>query len=46
MGVIGRRRVEEALSWEVSRGNLLAAYEDLLDRPLRQRGQPAPRAAA
>jgi glycosyltransferase involved in cell wall biosynthesis len=37
MGAIGRRRVEEALSWEVSRGNLLAAYEDLVDRPLRRR---------
>jgi glycosyltransferase involved in cell wall biosynthesis len=37
MGAIGRRRVEEALSWEVSRGNLLAAYEDLVGRPLRRR---------
>ena len=37
MGTVGRRRVEEALSWEVSRGNLLAAYEDLLARPLRRR---------
>ena len=37
MGTIGRRRVEEALSWEVSRRNLLAAYEDLLARPLRRR---------
>ncbi len=37
MGKIGRRRVEEALSWEVSRGNLLAAYEDLLARPPRRR---------
>jgi glycosyltransferase involved in cell wall biosynthesis len=37
MGMTGRRRVEKALSWEVSRGNLLAAYEDLLARPLRRR---------
>jgi glycosyltransferase involved in cell wall biosynthesis len=37
MGKIGRRRVEQALSWEASRGNLLAAYEDLLARPLRRR---------
>jgi glycosyltransferase involved in cell wall biosynthesis len=37
MGQIGRRRVEEALSWEVSRGNLLAAYDDLLARPPRRR---------
>jgi glycosyltransferase involved in cell wall biosynthesis len=37
MGKIGRRRVEEALSWDVSRGNLLAAYEDLLARPPRRR---------
>jgi glycosyltransferase involved in cell wall biosynthesis len=37
MGTIGRRRVEEALSWEVSRGNLLTAYEELLARPLRRR---------
>jgi glycosyltransferase involved in cell wall biosynthesis len=38
MGTIGRRRVEEGLSWEVSRDNLLAAYEDLLARPLRRYG--------
>jgi hypothetical protein len=37
MGAIGRRRVEESLSWEVSRRNLLAAYEDLVARPLRRR---------
>jgi glycosyltransferase involved in cell wall biosynthesis len=37
MGKIGRRRVEQALSWEVSQGNLLAAYEDLLARPPRRR---------
>jgi glycosyltransferase involved in cell wall biosynthesis len=37
MGTVGRRRVEEALSWEVSRGSLLAAYEDLLARPVRRR---------
>jgi glycosyltransferase involved in cell wall biosynthesis len=36
MGKIGRRRVEDSLSWAVSRGNLLAAYEDLLARPLRR----------
>ena len=28
---------EEALSWDVSRRNLLAAYEDLVARPLRRR---------
>ena len=37
MGAVGRRRVEKALSWEVSRGGLLAAYEDLLARPQRRR---------
>jgi glycosyltransferase involved in cell wall biosynthesis len=37
MGKIGRRRVEQALSWEVSRANLLAAYEDLMARPPRWR---------
>jgi glycosyltransferase involved in cell wall biosynthesis len=37
MGKIGRRRVEDALSWDVSRRNLLAAYEDLLARPPRRR---------
>ena len=41
MGAIGRRRVQDALSWDVSRGNLLAAYEDLLSRPPR-RYEPAP----
>jgi glycosyltransferase involved in cell wall biosynthesis len=37
MGTIGRRRVEASLSWETSRHNLLAAYEDILARPLRRR---------
>lgn len=37
MGKIGRQRVERALSWEISRRNLLAAYEDLLARPPRRR---------
>ena len=37
MGKIGRQRVEEALSWEISRRSLLAAYEDLLARPPRRR---------
>jgi glycosyltransferase involved in cell wall biosynthesis len=37
MGKIGRQRVEQALSWEISRRSLLAAYEDLLARPPRQR---------
>jgi glycosyltransferase involved in cell wall biosynthesis len=36
MGAIGRQRVEDALSWEVSRKNLLTAYEDLLARPVRR----------
>jgi hypothetical protein len=36
MGAIGRRRVEANLSWETSRTNLLAAYEDLLDSPMRR----------
>jgi glycosyltransferase involved in cell wall biosynthesis len=36
MGAIGRRRVEANLSWETSRTNLLAAYEDLLDSPIRR----------
>lgn len=36
MGALGRRRVEEALSWDVSRRNLLEAYEDLLSRPRRR----------
>ncbi len=36
MGALGRRRVEESLSWEVSRGNLLEAYADLLSRPPRR----------
>jgi glycosyltransferase involved in cell wall biosynthesis len=37
MGKIGRQRVEKALSWEISRRSLLAAYEDLLARPPRRR---------
>ena len=37
MGEIGRRRVEVALNWEVSVHNLIAAYDDLLSRPLRRR---------
>jgi glycosyltransferase involved in cell wall biosynthesis len=36
MGKIGRQRVEQSLSWEMSRHNLLAAYEDLLARPPRR----------
>jgi glycosyltransferase involved in cell wall biosynthesis len=43
MGKIGRRRVEDALSWDVSRRNLLVAYEDLL-AGASTRAQPAPRA--
>lgn len=39
MGALGRRRVEEALSWEVSRGNLLDAYADLVSRPPRRAGR-------
>jgi glycosyltransferase involved in cell wall biosynthesis len=35
MGGIGRRRVEETLSWEISRGHLLEAYRGLLSRPRR-----------
>jgi glycosyltransferase involved in cell wall biosynthesis len=35
MGRIGRQRVEERLSWDVSRRNLLDAYADLLARPRR-----------
>jgi glycosyltransferase involved in cell wall biosynthesis len=37
MGEFGRRRVEEALSWDVSRRNLLDAYRGLLSRPRRRR---------
>ena len=37
MGRIGRRRVEQTLSWEISRRNLLAAYEDVLASPPRWR---------
>ena len=32
MGALGRQRVEQELSWEHSRRNLLAAYETLLAR--------------
>ena len=32
MGALGRQRVEQELSWEHSRHNLLAAYETLLAR--------------
>ena len=39
MGALGRRRVEEALSWEVSRGNLLEAYADIVARPPRRAGR-------
>jgi glycosyltransferase involved in cell wall biosynthesis len=39
MGKTGRQRVEQALSWEMSKRNLLAAYEDLLARTPRLRGQ-------
>jgi glycosyltransferase involved in cell wall biosynthesis len=35
MGERGRARVEEALSWDVSRANLLHAYEELLRHPCR-----------
>jgi len=35
MGRLGRRRVEEALSWDVSRRHLLEAYAGLLSRPRR-----------
>jgi glycosyltransferase involved in cell wall biosynthesis len=35
MGRLGRARVEESLSWEVSRRNLIEAYADLLARPPR-----------
>jgi glycosyltransferase involved in cell wall biosynthesis len=51
MGKIGRQRVEQSLSWDVSRDNLLAAYDELLARPRRRqhwwqrRGQaPVPQA--
>jgi len=36
MGKLGRQRVECDLSWDVSRRNLLAAYDDLLARPARR----------
>ncbi len=35
MGEKGRERVEESLSWDASRTNLLEAYQDLLNRPRR-----------
>jgi glycosyltransferase involved in cell wall biosynthesis len=35
MGEKGRARVEESLSWDASRKNLLEAYQDLLNRPRR-----------
>jgi len=35
MGEKGRARVAESLSWDVSRQNLLEAYQDLLNRPRR-----------
>lgn len=41
MGRTGRERVEEALSWDVSKRNLLEAYADLLDRPLRRKERRA-----
>jgi glycosyltransferase involved in cell wall biosynthesis len=36
MGRLGRLRVEESFSWEISARNLLAAYADLLGRPPRR----------
>jgi len=36
MGKVGRQRVEQELSWERSRANLIAAYQDLLARPRRR----------
>lgn len=33
MGELGRRRVEQALSWQVSSANLVRFYEDLLGQP-------------
>lgn len=36
MGRLGRSRVEESFSWEVSERNLLAAYADLVGRPRRR----------
>ncbi|HLY40594.1 MAG TPA: glycosyltransferase family 4 protein [Terracidiphilus sp.] len=42
MGAFGRRRVEECLSWEYSKGNLLAAYERAFDK----RGGGSARVAA
>lgn len=35
MGRLGRARVEESLSWEISRRSLLEAYAELLGRPPR-----------
>jgi glycosyltransferase involved in cell wall biosynthesis len=36
MGTLGQQRVQASLSWQVSEGNLLAAYADLLSRPRRR----------
>jgi glycosyltransferase involved in cell wall biosynthesis len=38
MGAYGRARVEQALAWEHSERNLLAAYERAVTRPRRARG--------
>ncbi len=35
MGARGRRRVEQSLSWETSRANLVRAYAELISRPRR-----------
>jgi len=35
MGRIGRSRVEQLFSWEISQEHLLCAYEDVLQRPSR-----------
>jgi glycosyltransferase involved in cell wall biosynthesis len=43
MGRIGRERVESALSWEVSRGHLLAFYERLLGAAARPPAVDVPR---
>ena len=44
MGALGRRRVEQELSWEHSRRHLLEAYDTLLARSgkLRSSGSPYP----
>lgn len=41
MGDFGRRRVEACLSWEFSKGNLLAAYERAFDKRPRGRARIA-----